>query len=410
MKKLIIILSLAVLWQLAPAQDQLEPFRRMAAESNPGLKAAFSEYKAALEKAAQAGSLPDPQLSLETFISPIQTRTGPQRARIAITQAFPWFGTLAASENQSAKQAEAAYELFREKEASLYLQVENAWYDLYLNRKEQQLTLENLDLLRSLYRSMESRVETGKASSLDLYRIQMESGDLENKLALQKDMQTALEQSFRNLLNASDDFTIPVPDSLEQREFTMTVEEIKELVSTQNPRLKALQLQQEALQYRKELAENQGKPSFRLGFAYTIIGQGPDQLAGTDAFMFPMVGISLPIYRDKYRAMVNETVYLQEAKGYEKEEKENMLETLLAFAWKDYSDACRRLELFVVQEDLADLSLRIMLADYGASTGSFAELLRMERKKLGYGLELERARADREAAISFLNYLMGGTQ
>ncbi len=31
----------------------------------------------------------------------------------------------------------------------------------------------------------------------------------------------------------------------------------------------------------------------------------------------------------------------------------------------------------------------------------------MERKVLKYGLELEKARSDKQAAISFINYLMG---
>ena len=37
---------------------------------------------------------------------------------------------------------------------------------------------------------------------------------------------------------------------------------------------------------------------------------------------------------------------------------------------------------------------------------NFEEILRMERRVLKYGLELERARSDKQAAISFINYLM----
>ena len=38
---------------------------------------------------------------------------------------------------------------------------------------------------------------------------------------------------------------------------------------------------------------------------------------------------------------------------------------------------------------------------------NFEEILRMERKVLKFNLELEKARADKQAAISFINYLMG---
>ena len=168
-----------------------------------------------------------------------------------------------------------------------------------------------------------------------------------------------------------------------------------------------LSLQQEALSYRKELAGKQGKPDFTIGLDYTFIGQGENNLAGTDAFVFPMIGISIPLYRNKYRAMVNEVVYLQEAKEYELTDKINILETILEKTWKDYLDADRRLRLYISQLELSNQSLNLLETEYATGNKDFEEILRMERKVLKYGLELEKARADKQAAISFINYLMG---
>ncbi|MCK4750376.1 MAG: TolC family protein, partial [Bacteroidales bacterium] len=127
----------------------------------------------------------------------------------------------------------------------------------------------------------------------------------------------------------------------------------------------------------------------------------------TDAFMFPMIGISIPLYRNKYRAMVNEVVYLQEAREFEKADKVNLLETILENAWKDYLDAERRLRLYHVQLELAGQSLKLLETEYVADNINFEEILRMERKVLTYGLELEKARSGKQASISFINYLMG---
>ena len=77
-------------------------------------------------------------------------------------------------------------------------------------------------------------------------------------------------------------------------------------------------MQQEALTFRKELAEKLGKPDFSLGLDYTFIGQGTNNLAGTDAFVFPMVGITIPLYRNKYKAMVNEVVYFRKPRNSKK--------------------------------------------------------------------------------------------
>ena len=49
----------------------------------------------------------------------------------------------------------------------------------------------------------------------------------------------------------------------------------------------------------------------------------------------------------------------------------------------------------------------ILLADYTSAGIDFEEILRMERKILKYALELEKARADQNTAVAYINYLMG---
>ncbi|RLD38500.1 MAG: TolC family protein, partial [Bacteroidetes bacterium] len=89
------------------AQEELTPYLETAANNNPGLKARFSEYMDSLELVPQVGSLPDPQLAFGYFIQPIETRNGPQRFRISLTQMFPWFGTLNAREDVAVSKAKA---------------------------------------------------------------------------------------------------------------------------------------------------------------------------------------------------------------------------------------------------------------------------------------------------------------
>ena len=105
--------------------------------------------------------------------------------------------------------------------------------------------------------------------------------------------------------------------------------------------------------------------------------------------------------------MINEVVYLQEAKESERAEKINLLETVLEKSWKDYMDSGRRIDLYNTQQDLAKQSLALLETEYATGNKNFEEILRMERKWLTYGLELEKARSDKQAAISFINYLMG---
>ena len=105
--------------------------------------------------------------------------------------------------------------------------------------------------------------------------------------------------------------------------------------------------------------------------------------------------------------MVNEAVYLETAKTNEKLNKVNMLETLFENTWKELMDADRRLTLYVDQLDLAEKSIQLLEVEYATANTNFEEILRMERKQLFYALQLEKARADKLAAFSFIEYLMG---
>jgi len=84
-----------------------------------------------------------------------------------------------------------------------------------------------------------------------------------------------------------------------------------------------------------------------------------------------------------------------------------MLETTFEVADKDYKDADRRIPLFRLQSDRADKALSILQTEYETSGKNFEEVLRMERQLLKYKLELEKARADKDAAIAYIEFLMG---
>jgi cobalt-zinc-cadmium efflux system outer membrane protein len=402
------ILALWVLGPIRlPAQAELDHYLQIAARNNPGLKARFNEYMAALERVPQVSALPDPQVAFAYFISPVESRMGPQRFRITASQMFPWFGTLQAREDVAVHMAQASYEAFEEARSGLFHEVRSGYYNLYFNRKALDITRKNLDLLASFRQLAQTRVESGHASALDQYRIEMESGDLENMLARLADQEELLKVMFNNLLNVDRGQPVETPDVLPEITLEIGREEVLDSIRILNPQLKALALEQEAERYREEVAGKMGKPGFSLGLDYIAIGEGPDRLPGTDAFAFPMVGITIPIYRSKYRAMVNEAVYMQEAKGAERDEKFNVLETLLEESWKEYLDADRRIKLYQAQIGLADQSLHLLETDYASGNSDFEDLLQMERKLLNYALELEKARTDLQAARSFIHYLMG---
>ena len=104
-------------------QKLLDNYLITAAENNPGLKAKFNEYMAALEVAPQVSALPDPQFAFSYFIQPIETRVGPQKVKISVSQMFPWLGRLQANEDAATQKAKAKHEIFNDAQSRLYYDV-----------------------------------------------------------------------------------------------------------------------------------------------------------------------------------------------------------------------------------------------------------------------------------------------
>ena len=404
--KIFLTISLLVLSLSAGAQDILDRYLVVAAENNPGLKTRFNEYLAALEVAPQVKALPDPQLAFGYFIQPVETRVGPQEFRISASQMFPWFGTLKSKEDVAIQTAKAKYEAFEEAKSKLFNEVKGTYYNIYFNWKAIDIVQDNIQILNTFQRLALIKVEAGIVSPVDEYRIEMEIGDLENQLALLKDQHLSLGVAFFNLLN-TDQENVLLPDTLWNNGPVLTKQALLDSIMIRNHQLLGLEMQREALIFKQELARKMGNPGFSVGLDYIFVGQGENNLSGKDAFVFPKIGITIPLYRNKYKAMVNEVTYLETAKVNEKLDKENMIETLFENSWKELLDADRRIFLYDDQLNLAEQSIQLLEVEYATANKNFEEILRMERKQLFYALELERARADKQAALSFIEYLMG---
>jgi cobalt-zinc-cadmium efflux system outer membrane protein len=289
----------------------------------------------------------------------------------------------------------------------LFNDVKSTYYNLYFTDKAIAVTEENLTLLGSFQKLALIKVESGMVSVVDEYRIEMEIGDLVNQLALLKDKYMTLQIMFNNLLNTDTSSPVIIPQKLWDSEPTLDKEAIRDTIMAKNHQILSLELQVKSFGFKQEIARLAGKPDFRIGADYTIVGRGDNDMAGTDAIILPTVGMTIPLYRNKYKSMVNEVVYMETAKVEEKLNKQNVLGTVFEQTWKEFSDAKRRVILNEKQTELALKSLKLLETEYLTSSKNFEEILRMERKLLIYELETEKARADKQAAISFISYLMG---
>lgn len=396
----------------AMAQNEIDSYLVTGAKNNPGLKAKFSEYLAALEKVLQVGALPDPTMAFGYFIQPVETRVGAQQAKISVAQMFPWFGTLNAKEDVATEMAKAKYELFEEAKSKLFYDIKATWYNLYFTSRAIAIARDNIEILHTFQKLALVKIESGKASAVDELRVEMEILDIENQLLQLIDKLQIQKVAFNNFINVEEADDIYIPDLLESVDLTFDRAAILDSIKLNNHQVLNLEFQEASYEYQQVVAKKMGKPNFTVGMDYTFIGESSNTMlapgeSGRDAIMFPMVGISIPLYRKKYTSMVKEAVFMQEATLNKKADKINVLESIYEKANADYQDAKRRIDLHKKQLELAKKSLRILESEYATDGKNFEEILRMERKVLMHNLELEKSRSDLGASVAFIHYLMG---
>lgn len=380
MRKILIIFILFFAYNVEG--QTINDYYTIAAENNPELKAKYKEFEAAMQKIPQVSSLPDPNLSMGYFISPVETRLGPQNMRFSLTQMFPWFGTLKAQKNAATLMAESKYQAFLNAKNQLYSQVATVYYPLYELLKLKDIEQENIKILESYKNIANAKFENGKGSLVDVLRVDIMIKDAQTNLEILNKKEPALTSWFNSILNRKYDEKIVVSKKIETIE--LPIEYRKDSIAT-NPILQELELKKQASEATIEVARKQGLPKLGIGLDYVFVGNGMNNFpdSGKDVIM-PMVTVSLPIFRKKYDAAVTEAKLMQENYSFQKEAYENKLNGTyykLVFELQKERDL---LKLYEGQVITLSKSLSLLFAYYSNANKDFEEVLRMQQELLKY--------------------------
>lgn len=380
MRKILIIFILFFAYNVEG--QTINDYYIIAAENNPELKAKYKEFEAAMQKIPQVSSLPDPNLSMGYFISPVETRLGPQNMRFSLTQMFPWFGTLKAQKNATTLMAESKYQAFLNAKNLLYSQVATAYYPLYELIKLKDIEQENIKILESYKSIANAKFENGKGSLVDVLRVDIMIKDAQTNLEILTKKEPALTSWLNSILNRKYDEKIVVAQEIEVIE--LPIEYRKDSITT-NPILQELELKKQASEVASEVARKQGLPKLGLGLDYVLVGKGMNNFpdSGKDVIM-PMVSVSLPIFRKKYNAATKEAKLMQESYAFQKEAYENKLNGTyykLVFELQKERDL---LKLYEGQVITLSKSLSLLFAYYSNANKDFEEVLRMQQELLKY--------------------------
>jgi len=392
------------------ANPILTEYLAYAALHNPELEAAFDRWKAALEKIPQVLSLPDPRFTYAYYIENIETRVGPQRHKLDISQTFPWFGKLDLLGDVALEEANIQKQTYEMLKLKLFYRVKEVYYEYYYLSRSISVTEENLKLLSYFENVARTKYESGKAAYADVIKAQVELGKVEERLLSLRDLREPVTAKLNAVLNRPADAPLPWPSSIQENDIVLTDDEIIKQILENNPDLKALEYKIEKETKSKKLAKKQFYPNLMVGLSY--IETGPSSMPGTPESgkdpVMTMFSINLPVWRDKYHASVRETEIRRKSAIKERENRENIIISDLKTALYNYRDARRKKELF--RDTLipkAKQSLNVTQTAFESGNKDFLSLIDTQRTLLEFELAYERALTDRAKFRAQVEMLIG---
>ena len=409
MKKIITLIIILVSGLSAVQAQTLDSYLEMAAKNNPGLQSKYKEFEAALQKIPQVNALPDPSFSFGYFISPVETRVGPQRAKFSLSQMFPWFGTLEAKGDAAALMAAAKYQSFLEAQNKLYFDVAAAYYPLYELQQMQEIELENIEILESYKTIATRKFENGAAPMVDVLRVDIILKDSRTNLEILNEKEHALVSTFNNLLNRNENEDVIVADTLQAT--GVEIEAVKDSLLLRNPTINALDLKTKASKANEIIAQKQGLPNIGVGLDYVVVGE-PSGMSVADAgkdILMPMVSVSIPLFRKKYDAAEKEARFMQESYTLQKENVLNSLSSEFDRTLFEITQQLELLKLYREQVTTTEQSLNLLFSSYGNSGKEFEEVLRMQQQLLKYEKMMATAEVQYQIALAKLNYITAKT-
>lgn len=226
----------------------------------------------------------------------------------------------------------------------------------------------------------------------DVLRIQLEIVETDNNIASLLSEIAAEKARFNTLLNRQVNSEVQIPESFVQTPFLFDGESIMAKIEKQNPMLGMIT--EEGLSYKAkgEMDRKMGYPMFGIGVQYMLNKKTDEAMLsmgdmnGKDMIM-PMVSVSIPLYRNKYKAQQRESKLWWQASRERYDNTRNILEAELYKTKHLLDDAARKVTLYKKQEELARTTYNLIVQEFVSGKSDLTNVIQVQRQLLDYQLK-----------------------
>ncbi len=385
-------------------------------ERNPRLARMRAEASAVVQRVPQVKALPDPTASLTWFLLPPQTRVGPQRAAVNLSQRLPWFGTLKLDEQAAVWEAAASRAQVEAARIAVLTEARVGYLELQFLDGERRLVGEDRATLDHYAELALARYASGVGLDQTVIKIQAEITRTDARLLGIASHRASLVARLNALRYRPQTDSLVVSEPARQRMWSLDGEALRDRALSGRPELVMARARAEAAALRVERKKKAYNPNVVVGLNYGYVSRRSDEAGrlnpprdnGQDILGLTG-GVSLPLWRSKLEAGVEEGVLNRLA-------AEEGLREASAEIDGELGDLLHRIPLLIEQmrlyEDVLLVQARQSLLSaesaYAAGTADALDLLDAERVLHGVRIAAERVRTDLGVAYARLEGVTAG--
>ncbi|MGH9452001.1 MAG: TolC family protein [Terriglobia bacterium] len=400
---------------LAGAQSQsATPLTKLIAEAernNPSILAARRAWQAAELVPSQVSTLPDPRIEVQHMSvgspRPFAGFTNSNFAYIGfgISQDLPYPGKLRLRGEIAQRGAVVTRDQYELVRREVIGQLEATYFQLSYIQQALGILYRDQKLLAEVEKIAEARYRLGRGNQQDVLKAQLQETKLLRNVQLYDQQKETFEAQFKQLLNRPPDSADLTTEAMTQTPFAYTFDQLRSLVASQNPAVRAQADTVTRQGLGVELARKDFYPDFNVQYMWQHTAE-----QFRDYYMLTF-GVQVPIHwRRKQRPALEQAV--EDLNGARRSYEAQVQQTYFEIRDQYLAAETDAHVLTIYRQGLipqATATFNAGLAAYQAGREDFQTLLNSYLDVLNLDIEYWRTLAGHETALAQLEELTGIT-
>lgn len=264
MQAIALILALLVTIQsIAPSASAAETIDlpsliAEAKANNPSLREARKRWEAAQARIPLSKGLPPPRIGVEFEDIPKGSiKLNQATIMYQLIQSLPFPGKLSARQRVAVAESQIAAAAFKQAEWDILSELKAAYYDLLLLDRELEIQREQSLWVSQAVTAAEARYASGEGMQDELVRLQAESLDANNEVAVLTHRRDAMAAHLNHLLNRPTHDPIGYPADLPLTPLSFTIDELWVMAQESQPELLVMKYSLERAEASYRLAKRE---------------------------------------------------------------------------------------------------------------------------------------------------------